>query len=79
MNGIAVSKLQQILLSKQQGFYWTDQLTWTVEKSQSTSVELQDIPIHQFKYFPHMSMSIEELAVFQQLRQVLADFLVRIE
>ena len=79
MNEIAVSRLRHILLSNRQGKILADQLTWTVEEFQSTSVELQDVSVHQFKYFPHMSVPLEEFAVSQQLRKVLAYLLIRIE
>ena len=39
-------------------------LTWTTEELQSTPVEFQNITVHQLKNFSHMSMPLEELAVF---------------
>lgn len=78
-SGTAVSRLKHEMLPKRQGTKSVDRLTGTAEELQSTSVELQNVSVYQFKVFSHVSMPLEELAVFQELGKVLADLLISIE
>ena len=42
-------------------------------------MEFQNVSVHQLKDFPHMGLPIENLAVLQQLGNILAYLFVSIE